>query len=143
MNNTLFIESDAINSYPEFIDGFLKTAYWTTKEEDNADVIVRIRRDNLDLTKGSYIVEISKKNEDDFSLEQLSLHNESLTASLYYVQINSALAELIYNEQESKRLKELQSYVDKHNMSDFEFGQYISAIISDALIEDKIRSGAV
>lgn len=137
MNNTLYIESEIIKEFPEFIDGFLKTAYWTTKEECNADVVISSKS----FTGSHYVIRICYK---DFTIFfNNSLFNNNIGVTLTGYNDNTALMQCYNDQTESKSFKGFQEYINKHNMSNYEFGQYISAIISDALIEDKIRSGEV
>lgn len=138
MNNTIFIDSEIIKEFPEFIDGFLKTAYWTTKEKDNADVVIS----SSSFTGNHYVIRVFHKDSIIIVFNN-SLFNNNIAVTLTGYNDNTALMQCYNDQTESKSFKGYQEYISKHDMSDYEFGQYISAIISDALIEDKIRSSEV
>jgi len=138
MNNTLYIESEIIKEFPEFIDGFLKTAYWTTKEKDNADVVISSEL----FVINNYAIRVLPKSYGSIFLNN-ALFNNNIAVTLAGYDDNTTLMKCCNDQIESKTFKSFQEHIDKHDMSDYEFGQYISAIVSDALIEDKIRSGEV
>ena len=140
MNNTIFIDSEIIKEFPEFIDGFLKTAYWTTKEKDNANVLIT-KSPILNLNN-HYGIGVAKKKFDSI-IFTTSLYNKNIIVELSTNDHKAKLLDYILTNVESKAFDNFQKQIDKHSMTDYEFGQYISAIISDALIEDKIRSGEV
>lgn len=140
MNNTLFIDSEIMNDFPDFVDGFLKTAYWTTKEKDNANVLIT-KSPILNLNN-HYGIGLAKKKFDSI-IFTTSLYNKNIVVELTTNDHKATLLDYIQTDVESKAFDNFQKQIDKHAMTDYEFGQYISAIISDALIEDKIRSNAV